>query len=494
MDEPIVATRSGQVLGLRIGGVCRFLGVPYAAAPVGERRFQTPQPHETWPEVRDATVPGATAPYTMRPFDALDVTPLIGEGWVRGDDYLNVNVWTPDGSPAGLPVMVFIHGGGFVAGSNQAPVQDGAAFARSGVVLMAINYRMGIDGFLPIDGAPTNLGLRDQLAALRWVQENAAAFGGDASNVTVFGESAGAMSIADLVSSPLAKGLFRRAIIQSGHGSMVRPIEVAQRLTRKLARMLKVTPDVQGFRSRTVDECLAVMDKVQAPTARIDLRDAHGREPAFGLSRFLPVYGDDVVPEPPLDALAKGAGADVDILIGTNLEEMNIYFVPTGVKRKIGRFLSWFLMRGWRPNASAILKAYGMGQRGRRAGDAFTEALHDLVFRLPARRFAAAHRGHTHFYEFGWRSPAFEGELGACHALEIPFVFDTLACATGARGFAGPAPPQALAERIHRLWVGFATDGTLPWPEYDEDRRQVFALEQGASTTDADMPAARYFP
>jgi len=165
--------------------------VPYAAPPDGDLRFAPPAPHAPWSEVRDATDYGPNAPQIIRPFEGLDIAALVGEGWREGDDYLTVNIWTPDVGASGLPVMVFIHGGSFTGGCNDSPVQDGAAFARSGVVCMTINYRLGIDGFLAIEGAPTNLGLRDMIAALRWVRENAAAFGGDPDNVTVFGESAG---------------------------------------------------------------------------------------------------------------------------------------------------------------------------------------------------------------------------------------------------------------------------------------------------------------
>ena len=391
------------------------------------------------------------------------------------------------------PVMIWIHGGGFVIGSNYAAVQDASAFARSGVVVFAINYRMGIEGFLPIPGVPTNLGLRDMLFALQWVKDNARAFGGDPDNVTLFGESAGGMAIADLMTSPLACGLFKRAIVQSGHGGMVRSIPVAQRLVRKIAKLLGVTPDEAGFRSTNFQACIAAVEKVSLPTTRIDLREKDGREPVFGISRFVPVFGDDVLPDKPLEALAKGAGAEIDLLIGSNAEEMNLYLVPTGVREKLGKWLAWYVLSRSQPSARAALKAYGLG-KGKLPGRVFTEALHDLVFRWPARRFAETHQGRTHMYELGWRSPAFGGELGACHGLDLGFVFDTLATVTGPEGLAGTNPPQALAKRVHRLWVDFATDGSLPWPEYEPQGRMVFALEQDNARPEPAMPAAAFLP
>ncbi|KQS05357.1 carboxylesterase [Sphingomonas sp. Leaf357] len=486
-DERVVLT-AGTIVGTRDGGVRSFFAIPYAAPPVGERRFAPPAPVDPWSGERDATMRGASAPQRIKDFPGLDIIPLVGDGQARGDDYLTLNVVAPVDA-AGRPVMVFIHGGGFVVGSKDASVQDGTTFARDGIVYVAINYRLGIDGFLPIPGVPTNLGLRDMIAALTWVRDNIAAFGGDPTNVTVFGESAGAMAIADLIASPLAQGLFGRAIVQSGHGAMVRDISVAQRLVKKVAGLLNVSPDAAGFRAVGPDAGLDAVEAVSKPTARIDLRDAQGREPVFGISRFVPVFGDDVLPDKPVAALEKGVGADIQVLIGSNAEEMNLYFVPTGVKAKIGRLLAWFVLRKSMPRAWSVLKAYGAGKRP--IGDVFVDATTDLVFRWPARMFAAAHRGTTHMYEFEWQSPA-GGGLGAAHGMELPFVFDCLSVTTGPEGLTGTAPPQELASRIHALWVRFATDGYLPWPAFEADTRQVYQLARGETVTEPPMPAAPY--
>ncbi len=494
MAGAIVDTTAGTVRGTIEGGVRRFLGVPYAAAPVGERRFAAPAPAEPWEGVRDAIVPGPNAPHRVKDFPGLDVAPLIGEGWVEGDDFLSANVWTPEANGGGRPVMVWIHGGGFVIGSKDASISDGTAFARDGLVCFAINYRLGVEGFLPIPGVPTNLGLRDMIAGLLWVRANAAAFGGDPHNVTVFGESAGAMAISDLIASPLAKGLFRRAIIQSGHAGMTREIPVMQRLVKKLAKMLRITPDRAGFASVAADDTLDAVEQISAPTARIDLRDSRGHEPVYGISRFVPVHGDDVLPLQPLEALRRGAGSDVEVLIGTNSEEMNLYLVPTGVRDKIGGLLATFLLSRSQPKARKVLKAYGLGKHGVKAGQALTDAMNDLVFRWPARRFAEEHQGRTHMYQFDWRSPAFKGELGACHGIELPFVFDTLATATGPQGLAGEAPPQALADRVHRLWVDFARDGSLPWAAFDREKRLVYSIVDGLARPEPRMLAAPFLP
>ncbi|HUD91875.1 carboxylesterase/lipase family protein [Sphingobium sp.] len=491
--QDIVQTRSGAMRGETKGVVTRFLGIPYAAAPVGARRFALPQSPEPWTDVRDALTPGPNAPQKVRAIPGLDVAPLVGTGWQPGDEYLTLNIWKPAGAKAGLPVMVFIHGGGFVLGSKDAAVQDGSAFARDGALLVSINYRLGVDGFLPIPGIPTNLGLRDQIFALKWVRDNITAFGGDPNNVTVFGESAGGMSVANLTASPLVKGLFRRAIVESGHGAMTRDIDVAQRLVRKLATLLKITPDEAGFRSVEPGDMLGAVEKVSLPTTRLDLRDGDGREPVFGISRFIPVHGDDVLPVKPLEALKQGMGAEIDLLIGTNAQEMNLYFVPTGVREKIGRLLATYALHKCQPQARKVLRAYGMGRSGVKPGHAFTDALHDLVFRWPARRFAEEHRGRTHIYEFEWQSPIFGG-LGAAHGMELPFVFDTLASVTGPQGLCGEAPPQELADRVHGIWVDFAKDGRLPWPEFTREDRQVYQLAQGASVHEPPLPAAAFLP
>lgn len=495
---PLARCAGGALRGTRADGVLRFLAVPYAAPPVGPNRFAPPQPVHAWDGVRDATSPGFVAPQlqaspeeTAKMLPGLDLSPLIGESMRFGDDYLVSNIWTPS-LDARAPVMVFIHGGAFTGGAGGAPVYDGTSFARRGVVCVTINYRLGVEGFLPIAGAPTNLGLRDQIAALKWVQENIAAFGGDAANVTVFGESAGAMSIGNLVVSPLAKGLFKRAIIQSGHGAMVRPISVAQRLTKRIAKILRVSPNVEGFRQASTEDCLKAMRKVSLPAAGIDLRDETGREPAFGLSRFLPVYGDDVLPEHPHKALASGAAADIDILIGTNRDEMNLYFVHAA--KKLGKFLAKMMVKRVEPAGVDVLRAYGLDEKGRRTGEVFTEALTDLVFCLPARRFAQAHKGRTWFYEFKWKSGAYDGAMGACHAIELPFVFNTLSTVSGPQGLAGPNPPQAIADRMNALWCDFARSGELPWPQYEAATPIVCTPETGQFGPDRDMPADRFIP
>jgi para-nitrobenzyl esterase len=463
----IVSTTSGEVRGEVVEGVTRFLSIPYAAAPVGELRFAPPVPAPAWDGVRDGTEPGPNAPQTNRNVAGFDLGPLVGPGWRKGPDYLTVDVYTPDTAAAGLPVLVFIHGGGFLAGTGSAAVYDGSAFTREGAVLVTLNYRVGIEGFLPLEGGATNLGLRDQIAALGWVRDNVAAFGGDPGNVTVFGQSAGAMSVACLLASPLAEGLFRRGIVQSGHAEMVRPLEQARKLADHLAKALDVPATAEAFRSIPAEDLLAAQEALTVPGGSPDLRDADGFDPGFGLSTFMPLFGDDMLPEHPGRAIESGAGEGVDLIVGSCRDEMALYLVPTGAIDVLTDEQLVAMMSKSHPDPLPTLERHGLGQNGRSAGEVAVPALTELVFRAPARRLAEAHQGRTYCYEFDWRGPLFDGRLGACHGIDLPFVFNNLDVASG---LVGESAPKGVAELLNQSWVRFAATGDPGWPEYDGGR------------------------
>ncbi|GDY50024.1 hypothetical protein SVIO_006470 [Streptomyces violaceusniger] len=279
--DSVVTTARGTVRGLRQDdGTAAFLNIPYAAPPRGAGRFAPPRPHEPWGGVRDATVPGPNAPQSERRLGSVDMSPYFGTGWSRGEDYLTVNVFTPAAANGDLPVMVFVHGGGFVAGSTRSALYDGSAFARDGVVLVTLNYRLGIAGFLDIPGAPANRGLLDVVAALRWVSENIAAFGGDPHNVTLFGQSAGATIVGGVLATREATGLFRRAIVQSGSGLGAFTTEQAARVTKAAAEVLGIEPHVDAF-ADIPDERLV---EAASRLAGIDLRTDTHYDPLIGLS------------------------------------------------------------------------------------------------------------------------------------------------------------------------------------------------------------------
>ncbi len=487
----IIKLNTGSLAGLAFDGIRVFFDVPYAAAPVGPLRFQPPRPHAGWKGERDASLPGPTAPQFTRAFPMVDISPLVGDGWRKGDDFLTANIWAPAVSATGLPVMVFIHGGAFSVGSNSTTVSDGSAFARSGVICITLNYRVGIEGFLVAPGVKLNLGIHDVLEGLRWIQLNAAAFGGDPGNVTVFGESSGAMVIGLLLASPLAKGLFRRAILQSGHASMLRPPDVGFRVTQRLADHLRISPDAEGFASKSVEDCVSALEFIARPTTVVDLRGPGGLDPTFGV-KVCPSIDEECVLASPLEALQSGAASDVDVLVGTNRDEMNLYFVPTGVRQTLTGAIAIAMLSASHAQAKEVLAAYGLSDEEQSAGEKFSEAMGDLMFRAAARKLALAHCGSTHMYEFDWRSPACNGELGACHGLELPFVFKTLAACTGATGIAGEDPPEELAQSIHDLWVGFAKDGSLPWAEFNRENRTVYHLGKGASIDEAPLRAEAF--
>ncbi|MEV6608923.1 carboxylesterase family protein [Kutzneria sp. NPDC051319] len=449
----VISTSSGRVRGEIVDGIHRFRSVPYAAAPEGALRFAKPQ-QSTWDGERDATRRGPIAPQTVRKLPGLDLGAILGGDSPQGGDFLTVDVHSPDPSAGGLPVMVFIHGGAFVYGTGSAAVYDGMAFARRGVVLVTINYRLGIDGFLPLQGGDTNLGLRDQIAALHWVRDNASAFGGDPDNVTVFGESAGGMSIACLLGSPLARGLFRRAIVESGHPDMVRAPENARLLVDKVAERLGVPATAEAFRQLSTQQLQEAQTAVTTPGQGPDLRDGDGFDPGYAFAPFLPVLGDDVLPTNARENL----NPDVDLITGYNAEEMRLYFAPSGLIDVITDQQALGILGATRPDAAEILARYGLGEKP--TGEVFIAAMTDLVFADGARRLAEEHPGQAHRYRFDWRSPQFEGRLGACHGLELPFVFDTL---PSAEALVGTQPPPELAKQMNAAWVRFAETGDPGW-------------------------------
>lgn len=486
-------TSDGAVHGIATDGVRAFFSLPYAAPLTDERRFHEPQPVVPWPGTRDATQPGPSAPQNEGVLPGIDMSALMGRDLQVGPDYLTLNLWAPEDA-SDCPVMLFIHGGSFVAGSKDAPVYDGSAFARDGIICVGVNYRLGIEGFLPIPGVPTNLGLRDLIAALHWVQGNITAFGGDPANVTIFGESAGAALAAMLMLSPAATGLFRRAICQSGHAELTRNVATMQPIVRKLAKMLRISPDRDGFASVPSERLLAAQLKVSKPSLLLDMRDEDGRDLSFGSARFIPVHGDDILPLRPIDALKRGDARDIDLLIGTTSEEANLFFVPGGAGDKIRGWQVRFAARHAVPESGRLLRAYGLGAPGQKAGDVLSRTMTDLFFRAIARRTAELHGGRAWVYEFDWRSPALGGKLGAAHAIELPFVFDTLAAATGPEGLLGESAPQELADDIHALWIRFARTGAMPWPLYRADTREVYSLTKGEAAIEPLSAAAAFLP
>ena len=475
----VATTAAGQVRGQRVGNVLVFRSIPYAAPPVGELRFAAPAPHQPWSGVRDARTVGPSAPFPTQPAGDIDLSASFGPNWVKGDDYLTTSIWTPALNGPPRPVMVFIHGGAFVVGTSNVPLYEGTAFAQKGVVLVSLNYRLGIEGFLKIKGVPSNLGLRDQLAALRWVQANIGRFGGDPANVTVFGESAGGMSVATLLGSPAAKGLFRRAIIMSGSGQAVLSSEQADRIAAKYARVLRIQNTAEAYRRFTPEQLLAAQQKVTPKMVKL-ATDEYA-DPGSGTVLYFPVLDGDIVPALPLTSVQQGAGGAVDVLTGYNTDEANLFLIPTGLLKKVkSNFVLTLAVKRLHPAPASLITVYKQAYPTKNLGGLLSAIATAYQFQVPSVRLADAHArqpGHTYMYEFAWPSSVAGGIYGAYHGVELPFVFDNRAVVTGPRGMLGPeGGPAGLAEKMQNAWVEFAKTGSPGWAPYTAAERQTMLL------------------
>ncbi|VVJ17814.1 Carboxylesterase [Amycolatopsis camponoti] len=463
LENPVVHLPSGAVRGTRDRFGERYRAIPYAAAPTGGRRFAAPVPHAGWTGVRDGTRPSPTAPQPSRDFGRLDLSPYFGPGWVRGEEYLTVDVRTPAADGGQRPVMVFVHGGGFVTGTGGAALYDGRAFARDGVVLVTLNYRLGIPGFLVLDDAPDNRGLLDVLAALRWVRDTAGAFGGDPGNVTVFGQSAGATLVAGLLAAPESSGLFRRAIMQSGSGTGAFTPEQARRVTSAAATALGADPTAEAFAGIPDDRFVAVLPALSG----VDLRTETATDPLAGLSPF-----SVVLPAQPADA-----PAGVGLLIGTTTEEGNLYLVPQGKFAVSTDADVLAAAAATRADPEAAVAALRASRPDASPGELRSALLGDALFGAgSAAMIAAQEPGRAHVYSFAHRSTALDGRLGAAHTVELPFVFDLAdePWLHGETGLLGPDPaPADLAARMHGAWVGFARTGDPGWAPHTAERPVV---------------------
>jgi para-nitrobenzyl esterase len=469
----VVRTGPGLVRGQVEGGIASFKGIPFAAPPEGPLRLRAPAPPTGWDGVRDATVFGPAPP--QRP-----PVPGVPPVWRPGDglDCLTLNVWSPDlGGGAGLPVMVWLYGGGWRIGASGLPQFDGAVLARSGVVVVTVNYRVGFEGFGQLPGVPDNRGLRDQIAALEWVRSNIPAFGGAADNVTVFGQSAGAGSAVLLAAAQAAAGLFRRVIAQSiPYG--YRGVAAGERVTASLAAAAGVAPTWEGFAALPPEAILAAADAAAAAAAAAeaaaDVGDAAAvATPAAGA--FGPIIDGDLVAGPPWTVIAAGAKRQIDLICGFTHEEYRMFTPAADLSGGSG---------GSGADMDAVAGSFGLGAGAsaayRAAHPGATDAalfemmMSDALFRMPATWTAEAHAragGRTWLYDFAWRGPA----LGACHCVDVPFVFGN-----GDNRFAalllGSPPPAdfpGLSAQVRTAWTSFAATGDPGWPRFDLEERRT---------------------
>ncbi|MFG2875597.1 carboxylesterase/lipase family protein [Streptomyces sp. NPDC048337] len=481
-SSPEVELPAGRLRGALEGGLAVFKGVPYAAPPVGALRWRPAQPHPGWQGTRDATAFGPSAPQLYR--EGGD--PVLGSHGSPpfDEDCLTLNVWTPGADAAKRPVLVWIHGGGFVSGSGAVPGYSGETFARNGdLVVVNLNYRLGALGYLYFgeDGAGGNFWLTDQLAALRWVRDNIAAFGGDPDNITLAGQSGGALSVAALAGAARPKGrpLFRRAILQSPPLGLKIPTR-AESLQRTATFL-----DIVG--AANVTELRAVpWQRLMAATVEMFGRTARW---GYWSTPFLPVLDEGTLDRDPVDLLIGGAGADIDVLIGWTREEANFAFAlseqyAAATKDQVlARARDTFGNR-----ADRAYTAYEEARPGARPVDVLMDLITDDLFRMPAVALAErrAARGRPVWaYQFNLPTPAHNGQLGAAHCLELPFVFDNFDKWSQAPFLTGlnPRVRDGLAATVHASWISFIRTGDpnhdpMPrWDRYDRDSRTTMALD-----------------
>ena len=459
-----VVTTYGPVVGLQDEHVQSFRGIPYAAAPVNERRFRPATPPVKWTHPRDARVSGPACP------QVLDLDDPAEDGdRIQSEDCLTVNVWTPRADDKARPVMVFIHGGAFEEGSAEDSCYDGGFLAERGnVVVISLQYRLGAFGFLELGEVggthfadSGNLGLLDQIEALRWVQKNAGRFGGDSRNVTVFGESAGGASIHGLLAIPAAQELFHKAIIESGDPGQFLSLKEATDISSKFMTLAHVTTikELQG---------LTVEDMLRAQSALFTK--------GFGLATFGMVEDRRTFDRKPIEAVAADSRLSKPLLIGTNSEEMRYWLAmdASPIDQQADSVLQARLLRTFGPGAENVLSVYL--NDGNSRSEAVTQLLGDIVFRMPSIRLAELNhdRQPTFVYLFTYRSLT-KGptglEYGAMHGLEIPFVFHE--DSTMGYSYVGPKGSWThLSDQMVDAWTRFARTGDpngvgLPtWPRY----------------------------
>ena len=465
----IAKLQVGELEGRDRGGHLLFAGIPYARPPIGVRRFAAPEAHPGWSGVRNARRFGPAAP--QLPGTGLTRVPVEWD-----EDCLTLNVSTPGLDGAGRPVFVWIHGGAFVHGKGGIPWYDGGSFAERGdVVTVSINYRLGALGFanLPLDApelaATGRLGLLDQIEALRWVRDHIAEFGGDPDRVTVAGESAGAMSIGNLLAMPDARGLFRAAILQSGAAHHHLPEPLAHEVGAAFLQALGVD-SVEGIQAASVE---TILEAQQAAQEQL-VKHPQAASASLGSLAYQPSLGG-ALPGPPLDAIAEGAIRDLPILIGTNTDETTLWGYHDYDARRLERLSANIF-----PDADQALATYRRSRPDADPGELATAISTDQLFRIPALRVCEAQHaagGRAFLYRFSWKSRAFGGRLGATHALEIPFAFHNLE-RPGISVFLGPGElPVALADRMHACWTAFVHTGdpncdalAATWPAFDPER------------------------
>lgn len=445
-----VHVEGGLVDGVREEGLAVFRGIPFGSLPV---RFGAPAPVESWSGVRRATVFGPPPPQSG------DVGAIAhGE---PGTDWLTLNIWSA-ALVGSRPVMVWIQGGAYTFGTSGLPEYDGGTLARQGVVVVTFNYRVGIEGFALLPGSPANRGLLDQVAALRWVQANIAGFGGDPDRVTVFGQSAGAGSIAALLAMPSASGLFRRAIVQSMPGTFFTPA-LATDIARVCAAQLGRDP-----------HRLAEVEPTDLPAAGDAVASRLGEYvdrwglPAHAGVLFAPVVDGDVLPSAPW----QGIRGDVDLVVGHTRHEQRLLSLITGVLGTVTADQASEAADLFAPDPARYRDAFPDPE------ELFEVVRSDWLFRMPSVHLAIAQLaagGVAHLYELAWEAPGMGGVLGACHGLDVPLVFGNLTQGQTAMLIGDDTgAAHVVSQAMRSAWTAFAGAGDPGWAPHTDGATMLF--------------------
>jgi len=492
-DKFIVKTKSGKIQGYFNRGVIKFKGIPYAAPPVGNLRFKPPLPVEPWKNIRDGT---QYSPVCPQPPSALEE--MVSDPFPQNEvDSLTLNVWTKKLNDEERPVMFFIHGGAFLTGSGRA--LDGSRIVlRGDIVVVSINYRLGPFGFLYMPDVPeitANVGLLDMVTALKWVRENISQFGGNSEDITIFGESAGAFAVNCLLAMPSAKGLFKKAIVQSGYVTKFscQPSNGIKIYEALIERLGIEKGDVESLRNLPFETIIEKLGNFE-----------DNRQDAIS---FTPTIDEDTLPENPFEAVKNGFARDIDLFVGSNLDETKLWglwpsggdeFTEETLERRVNGIMR--LISQNETKSKELIELYKKQRKTPR--DIFDAIDTDYQFRISSVNLAEAqsqHQKNTFMYLFSWKSPWKEGKYGAMHALELSFVFGILLDRNEGIFPRKTEETQELSQKMMDAWIAFACTGdpnhkNIPkLPPYDLNKRATIIFDKEISITNDPYSEERAF-